>query len=654
MRLNAISVVITVLLVCSVGCQRGEEPRDAPAAASRTATLSPPKPLAKPELRTWSEPAVTTETYRRMFNEVASELSDLQWSADRGVLGEPEVEEITIPAGARERYGQPPTGPLQRTPQLSRMIELIEERLEAKRVDAVERSLAVEAPVHLTFDRASLSKSARAAAAILAEAGVQIEALYRLQNHPDAPAFAKQLIEVGDAPSLAFFKRAAGPTAVRFGAHPYANALASFPDTMVGLIMWPAGMDQAVFDEIAKRAEGPEGKGFLSPFTVVKRTEAGELIWMPDAAYPPFQEPLRALARRLEEAAAVSGLDEKLARQLALQGKAMLAKEPMPFDASDAAWTEAEAELEVIVGPYETARDPYRTKAFYQFVLGRTDPAGMELAARIEALLPRIEEGMAAFLPALSEQRPRNRLRAIEVIQANGFAAGEEGPDLAVILPNVGPAAAPGRRKLVVMTNHHAAKLPLMKRIAEAALTPDAPPFLALEPFVALTMLEAIMYPLGETEAAQALGAMRSPLVRIKAAAAAAWAARALREAGIFGAAQLQGFYVAHITNLVRHLREGTGNPAGAAALAELAYLSWHGALAMKGGRIAIDYDRIHGVLRRLLADAMGALENGDADAAAELLVTYPRRAPEGLGGILDRLAAAAIPMDVAVSYHVR
>ena len=495
--MKVIPVIMSLFsIVIIAGCGEKVEPTQ-----ENERGLSFSKPTASVELRSWSEPAITTETYRRMFNEVASEISSIKWNSDAARLGMIDVgaAEVTMPSASRSRYGQSAMGAITDTPELVRTIGLIETRLETKRDEALKNALAKEVEVHLTYDMGRLLAPNRRAATILLQAGVMIEDLYMLQNHPMSMIFAKKLIESGDIDSLRFFKRVAGPTAVRFGSSPYANALRTFPDTMVGLPMWPAMMSDVVFEEIESKSKRPEGSAFLSPYTVVKRTDAGELVWIPYGSYPPFVATLRGIARRIGEAAKLPSIDSKLARQLALQSSALLSKQPFPYNISDAAWTESMGELELIIGPYETRRDPYRTKAFYQYILGATDVDAMEAAMRIEGMMPKIVADMSQFASGAVEAAwdASMRLRAIEVIQANGFAAGEEGPQLAVILPNIGPASKPGRRKFVVMTNHHKAKLPLMKAIASISLTADAVPYLKVKPFIWLTMLNALMYPLG-------------------------------------------------------------------------------------------------------------------------------------------------------------
>ena len=649
------------MMIAMAGCSEKVEPTQ-----ENMQGLSFSKPTASVELRSWSEPAITTETYRKMFNEVASEISSIKWNSDAARLGMIDIgaAEVTMPSASRTRYGQGATGGVTDTPELVRTIGLIETRLESKRDEALRDALAKELEVHLTYDLGRLLAPNRKAVTILLQAGIMIEDLYMLQNHPMSMIFAKKLIESGDIDSLRFFKRVAGPTAVRFGSSPYANALRTFPDTMVGLPMWPAAMNDELFEKIEKKSREPEGRAFLSPYTVVKRTDAGELIWIPYGSYPPFVATLRAVARRIGEASRLPSIDSKFARQLALQSNALLSKQPFPYNVSDAAWTESMGELELIIGPYETRRDPYRTKAFYQYILGATDVDAMESAMRIEGMMPKIVADMSQFAPGAVEAGwdASMRLRAIEVIQANGFAAGEEGPQLAVILPNIGPASKPGQRKFVVMTNHHKAKLPLMKAIASTSLTADAVPYLKVKPFIWLTMLNALMYPLGVTpdgvEAAsyKRLGRDADILQRAKAEAAAAWAAKYLRDEGMAGESELQGMYVAYVVNLLRRLRFGTSTNAGKAALLELSYLSWHGGLDITelaaGGRIVIDANRMNGVLRKMLAEITRTLSSGDKEGAAELIVAYPGRAPVWLVGIIERIKNEGVPYDVAVYYH--
>ena len=137
-----VTAVISLLsIVIIAGCSEKVKP-----AQENEDGLSFSKPTASVELRSWSEPAITTETYRRMFNEVASEISSIKWNSDAARLGMIDIgaAEVTMPSISRSRYGQSSTGVIADTPELVRTIGLIETRLEMKRDEALKEALAKE------------------------------------------------------------------------------------------------------------------------------------------------------------------------------------------------------------------------------------------------------------------------------------------------------------------------------------------------------------------------------------------------------------------------------------------------------------------------------------------------------------------------------
>ncbi len=662
MKRPLIAFLSIVILLFAVGCRkRVTSPVPQGDVSNATSGTTATSPKAGVSAIAWTEPAITTENYRRAFNETAGTLFDLRWVRDGGELGDIDLEanEIVIPSAQRERFDQPEHGALRRSATLDRAIELVRERLEQKRRAAIDAALAEELEAFTRFDLSQLDEPNQKAVRALVEVGFLIDDLYKLQNHPLSLEFERTLIEEGDLPSIRFFKRVGGPTSFRTGAFPFANAMPFFPDPMIGMIMWPEGMDASLFAQLASDPMN----GLMSPFTVVKRSEAGALMAIPYGGYPPFARILRPIVRRLEEIALIPGMDPSLAHQLALQAKALAAPgSDDPFIDSDQAWIDARAPLEVIIGPYETDRDPYATKAFYEFILGVRNDKLQALADGLKGLRLEVETtlsnnlsgGAYAARPIVADPP----MAIIDVVLATGFSAGDEGPHLATMLPNVGKAAKEGRQKRVIMANHHRAKLPLLKQIAEIALDPKELARIDERAFVLLSTLKALLFGVGPQATMPADDKVDATRTRTLAAAQrdvmAAWTAFHLEQKGILTRSGRERFYATWIANLFRNLRFGPDHPVARAARLELAALAWHGALKERGNRFAINSERMQPVLERLLAGIVRAIATGNADAAVELTVTYPGRAPEGLGIVAERIEAARMPRDVALVYTIQ
>jgi len=622
----------------------------------------------KVDLLSLKEPVPTTESFRRAFNETANEMFDLQWVTDRIRPGQIDIVEgeLAVPDAQRDSYGIFEEGPIMETSGIKRALKLIGDRLEERRNYALKKALDEEIEYHSTFDLAILTKPNRKAARILMEVGYLIGDLYKLQNHPNCLDFERQLIHSGDPVSLMFFKRMSSPASLKYGDPVYANALPTFPDRMVGAIMWPAGMNNDLLMELKKSAGENPKDPFLSPFTVVKRAADRKLVWLPNAVYPPFADTIRKISKRLAEAASVEGIAPTFARQLALQSEAIASRLPYPFYKSDEAWVKTKGQMELIVGPYEPDRDSYDTKAFYEYLLAAENPKATRFLARLKTMLPEIELGIAGTVTGdIYKARDIDvdpRLRVVDVILATGVNTGDEGPYLATILPNMGPYSSEERRKTVIMATHHEAKLPILKAIADATLTPIMADSVDAGAFIMFSTLRSLMHDLGPQPdmevrdgktARELLGADFNRIKQAKAGVAAAWAAHLLASKGIINNEELKQVYATYLANLFRYIRFGMSSPHGAGAAAEFSYLISNGAIRQTGSRLEIDTSNIHTVLSSYLGDLVRAMATANKDGATELLAGYTLKSADRIADVMNSMKRANIPRDVAVYYHV-
>jgi hypothetical protein len=646
--LLAMCLAMTVLLACKGGGKRSSAP-----------------PAAKPS---FVEPIMGYESYRKAFNEVASELYDIQWVKDLEDKGHIDVAkgELFIPDAKLSSFNLKGGRPVAETPELMRALDIIGKRLEEKRRAAVEDALKREVEYHSTFDLAVLTKPNRDAARLLVDAAHHIENLYEMQNHPNSLIYERELIQKGDPRSMMFFKRMASPMSIKYGDPLYANAVSSFPDRMFAAAMWPHDMNGDVIAQIGQVADEKERVAFTSPFTVVKKDKGGRLMWLPYGAYPPFQGELKAISSLLMKASGIRGLSDPFARQLMLQSSAIVSGDPYPFFESDQAWVKSDGQLELVIGPYETERDPYGTKSFYEFLLAAENPKATELLSKLKTFLPEIELGISQSAPeGMYEPRKIDAdpsLRVVDVIIASGMSASEDSPFMASVLPNVGPLSGDERRKMVIMANHHKAKLPILKAVANAVLTPYMADLIDADAFVSLTTLLALMQPLGpqgytktqdQRTVDASLGASYNTLKQVKAGVAAAWSAHLLASRGIISAEELKRFYATYLANLFRYMSLGIGSPYGAAAASEFSYLIYHGAIRETSNGLEIDFERIQQALAEFMSETVSAMTSGSNAAAEQMLVGYPLKSSDLLSKYLSRLKAANIPSDVAVCYHI-
>lgn len=648
-------MLVVVLSCMSVACRTAPAPvKPAPVEEAPKATVTP---------ASWREPPITSASYRRAWNEAAGELFDLQWEADRGESGAIDIAagDLAIPASQRGRFGQPETGPIVASMELDRAVTLVGERLEEKRRAAVSDALAEQVEAHANFDLAALPKPEREAAQILAEAASLVDDLYLMQNHPSAIDFERELIRDGDVDSIRFFRRAGGPASPRCGDALYASALRRFPDRMPAAAMWPDGMNEKLLEEIVTRGGANSQNPFLSPFTAVKRSEAGDLIWMPYGAYPPFAGTLRGVARRLEEAGAVDGADPAFKALVERIAATLSSSDAWPYGDLLEAWAGYAGPLEVVAGPFGIGRDPYRTKGFYEFILAVPNERAGALVAKARPLLVEFEAAIAQVSGGTYAARNiegARPVRAVDVLVATGFAAGDEGPALE-IAPSAGNGAA---AKRLVAVNHHEAMLPVIRQAGQAALVPAIAAQVDAWGMATYTILAALVRDLGPQAdqpisagltAERALGRQFAPLFAAKTDAQAMRAAGLLTAKGIISEEELRRIVAAYLATLVQRMRRGNDPVLAAAAATELSYLAWHGALKEQGTRLAVVADRFPAVIEAMQGDLVRAMAAGNTDAAAQLIVSYPAKMPDNAAVALAALEGGVVPRGAAVSYHL-
>ncbi|HPQ81576.1 MAG TPA: hypothetical protein PLZ86_07635, partial [bacterium] len=415
----------------------------------------------------------------------------------------------------------------------------------------------------------------------------------------------------------------------------------------------PGGMGLNLKEELSARGDGAKPNPFLSPYTVVKRTDAGDLMWMPYAAYPPFAGLVHSLSRRLDDASIVTGADAGLARLLSLYAKALSGTDAYPFDEAFGAFASYKGRLKVLVGPYGTGRDPWGAKGFYGLVVGIQNETAEAVVAKATAIFPALEAAIArmageAHTPRQAGSEPS--LSAVDVIIASGFSGGDEPLFLEFSLDGLPHGEGEARKRLIAV-NHHDAKLPLLKAVANASLAPALAVRVDADGLRLFTILSTLADDVG-LKAGAAAPADLAVLSRVKADAGGALAARLLAEGGAIGQGELFRFYAAYIATLVDRMRGLNESDAKAAAF-ELSYLAWHGALREQGARLAVNPDRLAPAVEAMLGETVRAFASGGGDGAAALLASYTSKIPDSVSISLESLSAAGTPRDAVVNYRV-
>ncbi|MBI4237493.1 MAG: hypothetical protein HY696_03615 [Deltaproteobacteria bacterium] len=646
-----------------------------PAVDDRAVQLPTPGSVAQPFL---PPPAVLllisdSSRHRSLFNRVAGEYYPFRWGSDAESPHQLDVAkgELVLPEALRSQFGLQGLG-WSETPALHIAIRFVEQELDRRRREAMKSLLKAQQPVTFRFAVSQLSPPAQAAMRPLLEAAQYIQTLFQVQLMPEAPQLISEIYRRAEPLELALLRRNGAPHCGRLSDNEYCDLLPSFPGVRPAAAMWPEGMSRELFTQLKQQAADVGQDPRLSPFTLTTRNPDGGFGWIPYAQSEPFLAGSERVAALLEEAAQVPGLDPTFQQQLVAQAAAFRSTEAYPFAASDAAWAEATGELELTIGPYETYRDPWDTKAYFQYVLGRERPQAASFVQRIFPRLSSWEQGVAALNGAdgytartLPERVP---FRVIDVILATGDANSDGGPPVAYHLPNVGPLSASGGGKRVILANHLEAKFPHVISSAAVALAPALQNGVQLEAALRNVILHEIFHGIGPrvdlpiTTAISerkgltvglALEDYAAPLEEAKADVGGQWALADLQQQGMLTPEEVRASYTTKLAGLFRQLRLGLHEAHARGAVLQFGYLFSKGAILIEGDRFALDLNKVPEAYASLLKEIVRAQVTGDLAAAKGLLDGYAAKLPPLVGQVVERMKAANIPDGIAAYYEI-
>jgi hypothetical protein len=339
---------------------------------------------------------------------------------------------------------------------------------------ALKRMAARLAPTDMKVDTSALSSGDRQALVVLVRAGRVVNDIFLSQlwsGNPNLYAKLKRDTSTLGRDRLHYFWINKSPWSEIDG---HTAFLPGVPARKLpGANFYPEDMTKEEFETWVKalpKERREQAEGF---YTVIRRDGKGRL------AAVPYSEAYRAnldkAARLLREAASATD-NASLKKFLELRADAFLSND---YYASDIAWMDLDAPLDVTIGPYETYNDEifgYKA-AFEAYVNVRDDKETEKLAffgshlQDIENNLPEDPQYRNPKLGALSPIRVVN--------EVFGAGDGSHGIQTAAYnLPNDDRVVAQKGSKRVMLKNVQEAKFhtvlePIAKKLLPAAMQPD-------------------------------------------------------------------------------------------------------------------------------------------------------------------------------------
>jgi hypothetical protein len=516
----------------------------------------------------------------------------------------------------------------------------------------LQRMIGRFAPVELRVDTSHLSPAdGRALEKLLAAAHV-IDDIFLTQywsgNHALEARLRKDTTPLGKA-RLHYFRINKGPWSSLDGQEAF------LPDVParkpLGANFYPPDMTRQEFEGWVKslsKEQKQEAEGF---FSVIHRV-GGKLHAVPFSVE--YAADLQRLAKLLHEAAALT-TNASLKTFLDLRAAAFLSND---YYASDFAWMDLDAPLDITIGPYETYNDElFGYKASFEAYVNLRDDAE---TAKIQFFADHMQE-IENNLPIDPKYRnPKiggaSPIRVVnQIVPAGDGAHGVQ--TAAYNLPNDERVVEQKGSKRVMLKNVQEAKFrttltPIARRVLPAAAQAD----LSFESFFTHIVAHEMTHGIGPHQISVA-GRATTPRQEIKELYSALEEAKA-DVTGLFmlqymfdrrllpgGADAERKLYTTFLASSFRTLRFGLHEAHGKGMALQFNYLREKGAfVANPDGTFAVDFSKINSAVRDLDRDLLMIEATGDYSAAKAMLDRLGKLTPE-LQSAIEKLRD--IPTDI-------
>jgi hypothetical protein len=504
------------------------------------------------------------------------------------------------------------------------------------------------APVQLKYDEAGLSAGDRKALPKLVEAAKVLNhlfmdqlwsgnrALYDKLQHDTTPLGKER---------LHYFWLNKGPWS------DIDDHAAFMPDVPArkpqGANFYPEDMKREEFETWVKSLSAPARQQAEGFFTVIRRNGNRQLTAVPYSQA--YAADLNKAAGLLREAAALTD-NATLKNFLNLRAAAFLSND---YYASDVAWMDLDAPLDITIGPYETYNDEvFGYKAGFEAYITIRDNQETD---RLKAFASRLQE-VENNLPIDPKYRnPKLGASAPIRVVNEVYAAGDGAHGVrtaAFNLPNDERVVHEKGSKRVMLKNIQEAKFQsTLTPIAGKVLPKQAQSDLSFEYFFMHILAHEMSHGIGPhqiqvsgraTTPRQEMKELYSAIEEAKADATGLFMLQYLFDHGLpHGAAAEKQLYTTFLASSFRSLRFGLSDAHGKGMALQFNYLTDKGAfVANADGTFAVDFAKVKAGVRDLTHDLLTIEAEGNYAGAKKMLDTLGivrpnmQRALDGLKSI--------------------
>lgn len=523
---------------------------------------------------------------------------------------------------------------------------------ELRIVPDIEKRVAQFAPTPLHADLSSLQGDDRKVLDKLVAASRLLNEVFLRQAWTGNPAMRDQLQSTTGPHAEAarrYFDLNFGPWDRLAERQPFIGDKTRPP----GAGYYPEDLTKQAFEDWIAKHPGDKEK-FTSTVTVIRHGQGGGLTAVPYSRE--YAEWLKPAARLLRKAAALAR-NASLKKFLELRAAAF---ESDDYYASDVAWMDLDAPVEVTIGPYETYEDDlFGYKAAFESFVTVNLPRESAALTRYKERLPWLEKNLP--IPDADKNLHRGTDSPIRVVDI-AYGAGEAQAGVQTVafnLPNDERVREAKGSKKVLLHNMMRAKydqilLPIAGRVLDPAQVKDV----SFDAYFNEILHHELSHGLGpgtitvngrKTEVRLELKELFSTLEEAKADVMGVYNILALIGQGDMPAALRHSLEPTYVTGLFRAARFGVDEAHGRGVVAQFNYLQKKGALVTDArGRVHAVSEKFPGAIRDLLHDMLTLQARGDYSGTKQFLDTYGKPT-QALRDALGRLQD--VPVDIRPVY---
>jgi hypothetical protein len=505
------------------------------------------------------------------------------------------------------------------------------------------------APTVLTADTSSLSANDRKALQKIIAAAKYMDPLFRRQVWSGNETLLADLERRKDPVWAHYFRINSGPWSRLDNNEPFVEGVPREKPPQANY--YPADMTKDEFNSWLQSLSPEEKEKATGYFYVIRRDAGGKLITVPySQEYREFLEPA---AKLLREAAALT--TNKTPQDFLTKRADAFASDD--YYASDVAWMDLDAPIEVTIGPYETYEDElFGYKAAFEAYVTLRDEAESAKLVKFTHYLQELENNLPIEAryrnPKLGADSP---IRVVNEVFSSG--EGNSGVQTAAFnLPNDERVVKDkGTKKVMLKNVQHAKFDKTLVPISRVVLDPAQQSALDFESFFTHILTHELMHGLGphnitiagqETTVRKQLKELHSAIEEAKADITALWALQYLIDKGAVDKRMERTLYTTYLASAFRSVRFGTSEAHGKGMALQFNYLTDEGAIKVNGrnGTFSVDHARVKEAVRKLTHDLLTIEAEGSYDKAKAMLDKYGVIRP-AMKNALDRLGS--VPVDI-------